>query len=198
MLGLPRRRRRGRAGRRALSSRSLLVRVQQLRPRSGCESSRRMDERELIRRAQRGDKFAFEHLVREHAPRLYTLAVRMLGSRADADDALQETLIRAWRGLPRFRGQASLSTWLYRIALNAIDDQRSRARPTAELVEAAEERDRYAEAELSDELQRALAALDEERRVAVVLYDVLGASYAEIAELVGVAEGTVKSRIFRG
>jgi RNA polymerase sigma-70 factor (ECF subfamily) len=157
-----------------------------------------MDERELVRRAQRGDKFAFEQLVHAHAPRLYTLAVRMLGSRSDADDALQETLIRAWTALPRFRGDAQLSTWLYRIALNAVHDVRAKARPTAELVDAPETADRFDQAELGEELQRALAALHEDFRAAVVLYDVLGASYAEIAELLGVAEGTVKSRIFRG
>jgi RNA polymerase sigma-70 factor (ECF subfamily) len=157
-----------------------------------------VDERDLIRRAQRGDRFAFEQLVESHAPRLYTLAVRMLGSHADAEDALQETLIRAWTYLPRFRGEAQLSTWLYRIALNAVGDVRARARPGAELPEVAETRDRFADAEASGELQAALAALDEDFRAAVVLYDVLGASYAEIAELVGVAEGTVKSRIFRG
>jgi RNA polymerase sigma-70 factor (ECF subfamily) len=158
-----------------------------------------VDERELIRRAQKGDKFAFEQLVQGHAPRLYTLAVRMLGSRADADDALQETLIRAWTALPRFRGQAQLSTWLYRIALNAIHDQQSRTRPTAELIDDWADRvDRFEQGLLGDALQRALAALADENREAIVLYDVLGASYAEIAELQGVAEGTVKSRIFRG
>jgi RNA polymerase sigma-70 factor, ECF subfamily len=156
-------------------------------------------EKDLVRRAQQGDKFAFEQLVQAHSPRLYTLAVRMLGSRTDADDALQETLIRAWTALPRFRGDAQLSTWLYRIALNAVHDVRARTRPTAELVDAwAEDVDRFEQAQLGDALQDALTALPEDYRVAVVLYDVLGASYAEIAELVGVAEGTVKSRIFRG
>lgn len=157
-----------------------------------------MQERDLVRRAQAGDKFAFEQLVQAHSPRLYTLAVRMLGSRADADDALQETLIRAWTALPRFRGEAQVSTWLYRIALNAIRDVHARRRPAEELVEAAEGVDRFDQARLGDDLQRALAALPEDYRAAVVLYDVLGASYAEIAELAGVAEGTVKSRIFRG
>ena len=75
--------------------------------------------------------------------------------------------------------------------------QASRA-PADELPEAADPRDRFAEQELSGELQRALDALDESYRIAVVLYDVLGCSYAEIAEMTGVAEGTVKSRIFRG
>ena len=157
-----------------------------------------MDERELIRRAQGGDRFAFERLVELHQPRLFTLAARLLGSEADAADALQETLLRAWLALPRFRGEAQLSTWLYRICLNAVHDQRERRRPTEELEEAADQVDRIVQAELSGDLQRALASLDEDFRAAVVLYDVLGCSYSEAAELLGVAEGTVKSRIFRG
>ncbi len=156
-----------------------------------------------IRRAAQGDTRAFERLVVEHQHRLYTLAARELGSRSDADDAVQETLIRAWRGLPRFRAEASFSTWLYRICLNAISDQRSRrsraaAQALDDVAEPADPRDRIAERELSDALQHALAQLDENYRTPVLLYDVLGRSYGEIAEVLDVAEGTVKSRIFRG
>jgi RNA polymerase sigma-70 factor (ECF subfamily) len=157
----------------------------------------------LVRRAQRGDSGAFATLVDAHRHRLYTLAVRELGSSADAEDAVQETLIRAWRALPRFRAEASFSTWLYRICLNAVHDQRARAArgsgvPLDDLAEPADPRDSILEAELSGELQLALAALDETYRTAVVLYDVLGRSYAEISAVLGVPEGTVKSRIFRG
>jgi RNA polymerase sigma-70 factor, ECF subfamily len=153
----------------------------------------------LVRRAQRGDRFAFEALVERHQARLYTLAARVLGSREDAADAVQEALIRAWLGLSKFRGGARFSTWLYRICLNAAHDQRLKRRvePAGERPEPADPRDRFAESELSGELQEALDALDETFRVAVVLSDVLGCSYAEIAELTGVVEGTVKSRIFR-
>ena len=157
-------------------------------------------DEELVRRAQKGDRFAFERLVEQHEQRLYTLAARVLGSREDAADAVQEALVRAWLALPKFRGDARFSTWLYRIVVNAAHDMRPKRRemPTDELPEPADPRDRFAERELSGELQRALDALDESYRVAVVLYDVLGCSYAEIAEMTGVAEGTVKSRIFRG
>ena len=157
----------------------------------------------LVRRAQEGDRRAFEQLVQAHRSRLYTLALRELGSAADAEDAVQETFIRAWRALPRFRAQASFGTWVYRICLNAISDQRSRSakRSTTPLDDAREpsdQRDLVAERELATALQEALAGLDESFRTAVVLYDVLGRSYVEIAEILDVPEGTVKSRIFRG
>ncbi len=130
---------------------------------------------------------------------MFTLAARVLGSPDDAADAVQEAFLRAWRGLESFRGGALFSTWLYRICVNAAHDQRARRRETAELADtAADPRDAFAERELSGELQHALNELEEPYRVTVVLYDVLGRSYAEIAEITGVAEGTVKSRLFRG
>ncbi|MCC6222645.1 MAG: sigma-70 family RNA polymerase sigma factor [Thermoleophilia bacterium] len=157
----------------------------------------------LVRKAQAGDRDAFARLVEEHRHRLLTLAARELGSAADAEDAVQETLIRAWRALPRFRAESAFSTWLYRICLNAVHDQRARSArgggvPLDDVAEPVSPRDPIAAGELSGELQRALAGLDETYRTAVLLYDVLGRSYAEIAEMLGVAEGTVKSRIFRG
>lgn len=157
----------------------------------------------LLRSAQRGDERAFQRLIEAEQHRLFTLAVRELGSHADAEDAVQETIIRAWKALPRFRGQASFATWLYRICLNAIHDQRARAArgsgvPLDDVHEPIDPRDAIRERELSNELQQALAALDETYRTAVLLYDVLGRSYAEIAAVLDVPEGTVKSRIFRG
>jgi RNA polymerase sigma-70 factor, ECF subfamily len=153
----------------------------------------------LVDRAKRGDRWAFEQLVERHQHRLFTLAARTLGSPDDAGDAVQEAFLRAWLALPRFRGGSLFSTWLYRICLNAAHDQRLRRRAEpVELVERPDPRDAFAESELSGELQDALDGLDEAYRVAVVLYDVLGCSYAEIAELTDVPEGTVKSRIYRG
>ena len=153
----------------------------------------------LVDRAKRGDRWAFEQLVDRHQHRMFTLAARTLGAPHDAADAVQEAFLRAWLALPRFRGGSLFSTWLYRICLNAAHDQRlkRRAEPV-ELVERADPRDAFAESQLSSELQAALDSLDETHRVAVVLYDVLGCSYAEIAEMTGVPEGTVKSRIYRG
>jgi len=135
-----------------------------------------------------------------HQHRLFTLAARTLGSVDDAADAVQEAFIRAWLGLPRFRGGALFSTWLYRIALNAAHDQRAKRRtePLDETREPADPQDAFLASELSTALQRALDELEDDYRVAVVLYDVLGCSYGEISELTNVPEGTVKSRIFRG
>jgi RNA polymerase sigma-70 factor, ECF subfamily len=154
----------------------------------------------LVARARRGDRWAFEQLVERHQHRLFNLAARTLGSVDDAADAVQEAFIRAWLGLPRFRGGSLFSTWLYRITLNAAHDQRAkrRAEPLDERREVADPQDAFLTSELSGELQAALDELDEDYRIAVVLFDVLGCSYAEIAALTDVAEGTVKSRIFRG
>jgi RNA polymerase sigma-70 factor (ECF subfamily) len=154
----------------------------------------------LVARARRGDRWAFEQLMDRHQHRLFTLAARTLGSVDDAADAVQEAFIRAWLGLPRFRGGALFSTWLYRIALNAAHDQRAKRRtePLDETREPADPQDAFLASELSTALQRALDELEDDYRVAVVLYDVLGCSYGEISELTNVPEGTVKSRIFRG
>jgi RNA polymerase sigma-70 factor, ECF subfamily len=154
----------------------------------------------LVSRAQKGDRWAFEQLVDRHQHRLFTLAARLLGSADDAGDAVQEAFIRAWLGLPSFRGGARFSTWLHRICVNAVHDQRAKARRTepSPEIDPADPHDSFAQQELSRELQQALNSLEEDYRTAVVLYDVLGCSYAEIAELSGVPEGTVKSRIFRG
>ena len=124
----------------------------------------------------------------------------MIGSPDEAADAVQEAFLRAWLALPDFRRGSRFSTWLYRIAVNAAHDQRTKRRPEpAETVETeADPTDPFLARELSTDLQRALDALDDAYRTAVVLYDILGCSYVEIAEITGVAEGTVKSRIFRG
>jgi RNA polymerase sigma-70 factor (ECF subfamily) len=154
----------------------------------------------LVARARRGDRWAFEQLVERHQHRLFNLAARTLGSADDAADAVQEAFIRAWLGLPRFRGGSLFSTWLYRITLNAAHDQRAKRRtePLDERHDVADPQDAFVTSELSGELQAALDELEEDYRVAVVLFDILGCSYSEIAALTDVAEGTVKSRIFRG
>jgi RNA polymerase sigma-70 factor, ECF subfamily len=124
----------------------------------------------------------------------------VIGSPDEAADAVQEAFLRAWLALPDFRRGSRFSTWLYRIAVNAAHDQRTKRRPdpVEEARAQADPTDPFLARELSSDLQRALGALDDSYRTAVVLYDILGCSYGEIAEITGVAEGTVKSRIFRG
>ena len=160
-------------------------------------------EATLVKRAKKGDQAAFARLVELEQDRLYTLAVRELGSAADAEDAVQEALIRAWRALPRFRAESRFSTWIYRIQLNAIHDQRTKrsrgaGAPLDDVPEPADPRDAIHTSELSTALQDALNSLDETYRTAVLMSDVSGMSYSEIASIIGIAEGTVKSRIFRG
>ena len=108
----------------------------------------------LVSRAQQGDRWAFEQLVDRHQHRLFTLAARLLGSADDAGDAVQEAFIRAWLGLPRFRGGSLFSTWLYRIGLNAAHDQRLRRRtePLDETREPANPQDSFLASELSSAL----------------------------------------------
>jgi RNA polymerase sigma-70 factor, ECF subfamily len=169
-------------------------------------------ERDLIRRAQAGDEDAFAELVEANAERVYA-ALRRFGLEVDvADEVAQEVFLRAWRGLDRFQERARLSTWLYRIAFN--EAQRRLTRPTPAPVERRPEGDdpvtvlpedpRYGpEARALDHefeaiLDRALADLPQDWRVAVVLRDIEGLSTEEAADVVGVRQPAFKSRLHRG
>jgi RNA polymerase sigma-70 factor (ECF subfamily) len=154
----------------------------------------------LARRAAEGQSEAFEELVRRHRTRVYALALRICRNADDAEDALQETFIAAYRALPRFDRRARVSTWLYRIATNKCYDVLARRRPTtdsAALPEAADPRDPFARSERQALLSRALDALPEQFREAALLCDVCGLTPAEAGAVTGVAEGTMKSRSFR-
>ena len=172
-----------------------------------------MEERDaaLIRLARDGDLDAFNELVGAHQDALYGLVARLVPDRDAAADAVQEAFLNAYRNLASYRG-GSVRSWLGRIAINAaLDMQRARKRrpvqPYPELEDdswqppAGEESDPERSVVLR-ERQRALAAaldaIGEDRRTAIVLYDVAGYGYPEIAELTGVSVGTVKSRIHRG
>lgn len=168
------------------------------------------DDRTLVAAAQRGDRQALDTLLRRHYDLVHAVCRRVLGTARDADDAAQEAMISIVRGLPRFDGRSAVTTWIYRIATNAaLDEGRRRGRrPNLHVVvdgegappEPADERaeeglDAIAEREAIDD---ALAQLPEEFRVAVVLRDVADLEYAEIAAVLDVPVGTVKSRIARG
>jgi RNA polymerase sigma-70 factor (ECF subfamily) len=165
------------------------------------------DSAEFLTRLRAGDRRAFEELVRTQQHRVYGLALRMLGNAAEAQDVAQEVFIRAHRGLADFRGDARLSTWLYTIAsrlcLNRLaGSERRLARPGDEaLARVPDVRpgpDQTLEREeLEEALHRAIAELPEERRIVVVLRDVEGLAYEEIADVLELPVGTVRSRLHR-
>jgi RNA polymerase sigma-70 factor, ECF subfamily len=165
------------------------------------------DSAEFVSRLKAGDLRAFEELVRTQQHRVYGLALRMLGSPAEAQDIAQEAFLRAHRGLAEFRGDARLSTWLYaivsRLCLNRLaGSERRLARHGEEalsrLVDARPGPDQALErGELEEALHRAIGELPEERRIVVVLRDVEGLAYEEIAEVLDLPVGTVRSRLHR-
>lgn len=165
---------------------------------------------ELAERHRHGDPDAFDELYERHAELVYGLARRLVGPR-DAADVAQEIFIRIFRHLGGFRGRSSLKTWVYRVALNHCRSRLRRRRPIDQLEEGEgpggadslpDERSGPEKAALArDELRRveeALASLPRPFREAVVLRDVEGLKYGEIAEVLGVRIGTVRSRIARG
>lgn len=179
----------------------------------GMEMSEQLDE-ELVRRVQRGDKKAFDILVRKYQCKITQLISRYIKDPYESLDVAQESFIKAYRALPNFRGDSQFYTWLYRIAINTAKNYvatRSR-RPTDDEidVESAEQFenghrlrdiDTPEAAVLSDELaatiQLALNELPEELKTAITLRELDGLSYDEIAEVMSCPVGTVRSRIFR-
>lgn len=161
---------------------------------------------DLVLAAQRGERPALERLLRVHHDRIYAVCRRMVGNDVDAADATQEALIAIVKGLGQFDGRARFTTWSYRVATNAcLDELRRRGRrpvPTDPeldghpMVDPAIGFDTTVPDRLL--LDGALATLPEEFRVPVVLRDVGGLDYAEIAETLGIPAGTVRSRISRG
>ena len=171
------------------------------------------DVPDLVRRAQRGEIAAFNTLVIRHQNAAYSLALRFLRTREAAEDVTQEAFVRAWRAIDTFRGERFRS-WLLRIVANAARDElrRRKRRPQRSLDETWDDSDmasidpvepglgpqeRAEQTELRGVLERALAELPEEWRMVVLLSDVHGMSYEEIADAVDAPLGTVKSRLSR-
>jgi RNA polymerase sigma-70 factor (ECF subfamily) len=159
---------------------------------------------DLVARCRAGDVDAFETIYNQHAARIYTLACRMAGSPQDGEDLLQEIFLQAHRKLASFKGDSSLGTWLYRLALNhCLDYVRSRRAKMGRLTdtldaEGAMEPVAARETPIARvDLERALQQLPEGCREAFVLHDVEGFDHKEVAELLGIAEGTSKSQVFK-
>jgi RNA polymerase sigma-70 factor, ECF subfamily len=167
-----------------------------------------VDEVELIAAAQRGDREAFDELVRNTFVDTFTLARRLTGNEEDARDVVQDAYLRAWRAIGKFRGEAQFSTWMYRITANAAASHtRKRKRHATEPLEAVvEPADTHpasqpaAAAESADSLQRIAGALDElppKLRALVVLKDVYGLSHEAISEELGISVPAAKVRLHR-
>ena len=170
-----------------------------------------MDERELIARLQKRDEAAFEELIRQYEKKVYTLCFRMCGNSEDAEETAQDAFLALWRGIDRFRQESSLSTWIYRLATNAcIDTLRRRKKQSGSVslddeelfVDAVDTSPQPQETvehrEAQTLVQEGLSALPEEYRKVLILREIEGLSYTEIAESASIELGTVKSRISRG
>ncbi len=173
----------------------------------------------LIQRSKNGDLDAFEQLVRRYESKVYTIAYRFLGNHADALDLAQETFLRLYQALPGFRGESSFMTWLYRIIANACRDEIRRQQKHGSLSlndnsgEAAagdyqgagqkmgifipSPEEAVERKELNETIQECLNSLSEEHRLVLVMREIQGMSYEEIAGVMNCSLGTVKSRLNR-
>lgn len=169
------------------------------------------DEQRTVRKAAQGDAQAFEQLMRAHEGRMYAVSLRMCGNREDALDCTQEAMLRIYRAMGNFKGQSSFATWVYRITMNTcLDELRRRKVRTSSSLDAlldagwspSDDEDTPERHSIASEqrrtLEQAIAGLPEDMRAAIVLRDVQGFSYDEIATMLSANVGTIKSRISRG
>ncbi|MFT5365345.1 MAG: RNA polymerase sigma-70 factor (ECF subfamily) [Candidatus Latescibacterota bacterium] len=179
-------------------------------PTDGARAS--LDDYDLIVLAKKGDQYAFSLLVRRYNQQIFNMLYALVGDWDDTDDLTQETFLKAYRALPRFEGRAQFYTWLYRIGINCWKDWCKTPRKQREVGDVSDDGqslfDRHPSSNVSDAqvektelqcmLEQALSKLPEEYRAAVVLREIDGLGYDEIAEVLGCSVGTVKSRLFRG
>jgi RNA polymerase sigma-70 factor, ECF subfamily len=159
---------------------------------------------ELVTRACRGDTGAFEELYRQHVGRVYGLCLRMTGHPESAEDMTQDTFVNAWRSLPGYEGRSSFSTWLHRIAVNAVLAKRRGPQGRNEVSmtdDSGEQMDFEANAAMDEatpiDIERAIAGLPPGARDIVVLHGIYGYSHEEAAGMLGVAVGTCKAQLHR-
>jgi len=167
----------------------------------------RKAESDLVARCRKGDLGAFEELYRRHAGRLYGLACRMVGNPADGEDLLQEIFLQAHRKLAGFKGESTLATWLYRLAMNiCLDHLRSKSARMRQATDSFDADEGPEPPVAPDEtalvvnridLERAVARLPEGCRAAFLLHDVEGLEHLEVAAILNIAEGTSKSQVHK-
>lgn len=178
-----------------------------------------LEDLDLVEQSRQGDVAAYGRLVTKYQDRVFNTCMRLCGNRADAEDCTQEAFLKALRAIHSFEGQSQFSTWVFRIAVNVVlsAKRQSRSRPTvsmdslprhreageaaslAALMASAEQgpEERVDREDTMAEVQRALGSLDVEHRTVIVLRDMESFDYAEIADILGVPKGTVKSRLHR-
>ena len=166
-------------------------------------------ESALVDGARRGDVDAFERLYHLHAGRVYALCLRLAGEPVEARELVQDTFIHAWEALARFRGESSLTTWLHRIAVNALLERRRRDQRRTARVSLVEDEDDVERAPSAGgfvaptdvataiDLERAIAALPPGVRRAFVLHEVEGYTHEEVAGMTGLATGTLRAQLHR-
>jgi RNA polymerase sigma-70 factor (ECF subfamily) len=168
-------------------------------------ASRAQEDRQLVTAFLDGDHAAFDEIMTAHEGRVFSLCLRIMRQREAALDAVQETFITVFRKAHMYNGESAFSTWLYRVATNTCYDQlrkqkrrRTEAVPEGRDPADARSQDEFVAIELRPDLTVALANLPEEFRSAVVLSDVEGLPLGEVAVVLDIPIGTVKSRVFRG
>jgi RNA polymerase sigma-70 factor (ECF subfamily) len=159
-----------------------------------------------VERAAGGDRQAFERLYREHVSRIYSLCTRMVGDRTRAEELTQDAFVRAWEKLDQFRGDSAFGTWLHRLAVNVVlNDRQSESRRRGRHDDSIEDVDTMAHGDvraaptpgLSIDLERAIAGLPPGARKVFVLHDVEGFTHDEIGEMLGVTAGGCKAQLHR-
>lgn len=168
--------------------------------RNGGRSDYRVNEQQLIARVIAGDRLAGRALYDTHAPRVYSLAYRLSGDAEKAREVTQDTFIRAFSRLSQFRGDAAFGTWLHRIVLTVVSnsrrsDHRFGREVTLDEANSIEVRAPESDPDLKDCIARAMDRLSEAYRTTLIMHDIEGYTHAEIAGILGVPEGTSKSRL---
>lgn len=180
---------------------------------AGREMRKPDEDKDLVERARGGDTAAFDELVVKYTPRLYGLVYHMTSNREDTHDILQEVFAKAYRSLKRFQGKSAFYTWIYSIAVNmslnflkkrgrqrklSLDDLDLAIENDEEFIETTSRTDPVREAnlhELQQRLNAAMQALSDDHRAVVTMFDIQGLPHAEISRILGISEGTVRSRL---